>query len=355
MKIKTWTALLLTLALLSPVLTACGKEETPPVADTGSGTVSETVSPAAPGTEEPEPIETEPAQTEKITEAVTEKQTEKIKEETTAEKVPEEPDILSLKKLKVGGKDYAGYEVKIIDEDEGLYVTEIVGKVSGWNLTYRGYAMIIDDPARLIVSNVPESAKYGYSVKKQMSTHGGIIAGINASGFNDPGESGGGNDLVGASMAEGKMRGTVEPYYHSLIMTKDNRFVVGKINDWTKANARDAMQFGPVLINDGKAVNDQTGGFIPGTHPRTAIGQRADGVIVLLVIDGRVEGSAGCGMEELIEIFTAYNCVTAGCCDGGSSCVLAYNDKVINKNSAEKPEEGRLIPNAWLVKSKSAK
>ena len=49
-----------------------------------------------------------------------------------------------------------------------------------------------------------------------------------------------------------------------------------------------------------------------------------------------------------------YEAVNAGCCDGGSSCVLAYEGVVLNKNSSANPTYGRRIPNAFLVKSKKA-
>ncbi len=49
---------------------------------------------------------------------------------------------------------------------------------------------------------------------------------------------------------------------------------------------RDAVEFGPFLIVNGKSsfINGN-GGY--GVHPRTAIAQRKDGIVLFLVIDGR--------------------------------------------------------------------
>ena len=108
-----------------------------------------------------------------------------------------------------------------------------------------------------------------------------------------------------------------------------------------------------MLIADGEAQIEGSGGY--GIQPRTAIGQREDGVIVFLVVDGRIPGwSLGCTMGDLIEILQKYGVVNAACCDGGSSSVLAYNGEVINKNSSLNPDYGRRLPNAFLVAPKES-
>ena len=81
-------------------------------------------------------------------------------------------------------------------------------------------------------------------------------------------------------------------------------------------------------------------------------GQRADGVIVFMVIDGRQPGySIGITVGEAAEILFMYGVVNAAACDGGSSSVLAYDGKIMNKPSTPM-EAGRYLPNAFLVKEK---
>ena len=136
-------------------------------------------------------------------------------------------------------------------------------------------------------------------------------------------------------------------------MTSDDRLVVGNVKDWKNYDIRAGIQFGPVLIADGKKAISGTGGY--GIQPRTAIGQREDGVIVFVVIDGRQPTwSVGCTMGDLVDVLLNYNVVNAACCDGGSSSVLAYDDEVLNKNSSANPSYGRRLPNAWLVAPKES-
>lgn len=64
-----------------------------------------------------------------------------------------------------------------------------------------------------------------------------------------------------------------------------------------------------------------------GSNPRTAIGQRADGAVLLLVTDGRgADGHLGATAGDLIGIMRDYGAVNAANLDGGSSSSMVYND-----------------------------
>lgn len=287
-------------------------------------------------------IETKPADSETASEPDT-----TIPDETTSEPIddpiPDEIDILGQKNLEVGDTDYAGYQVLVNDIDEGIVISEIIGD------SYRGKVMLIDDPSRVYLGTTTMKDKEGLRIKSMME-HYGAIAGINASGFADPDDSGTGGEVMGMSY-DGEFWGEYVNFYGSILITSDDKLVVGDVKDWSKYDIRAGIQFGPVLIADGKAAITGTGGY--GIQPRTAIGQREDGVMIFLVIDGRKVGwSLGCTMEDLIDILTKYGAVNAACCDGGSSSVLAYKGEVINKNSSLNPDYGRRLPNAFLVKPK---
>ncbi len=269
--------------------------------------------------------------------------------ETTApepepEPEPEITDILGQAELVVGEEDYAGNIVLINDIEQGIVVSEIKGT------SYRGKIMLIDDPSRVYLGTTTMKNKEGLRIKAMMS-HYDAIAGINASGFADPNDSGHGGDVIGLTYSNGEFWGTAVSYYGSVLITSDDKLVVGNVRDWKNYDIRAGIQFGPVLIADGKEQIEGSGGY--GIQPRTAIGQREDGVIVFLVIDGRQPTwSIGCTMGDLVEILLEYDVVNAACCDGGSSSVLAYNGEVINKNSSLNPDYGRRLPNAWLVTPK---
>ena len=67
-----------------------------------------------------------------------------------------------------------------------------------------------------------------------------------------------------------------------------------------------------------------------GLNPRTAIGQRSDGAILLLVIDGRQVISIGASLWDLVDIFQKYGAVNACNLDGGSSTLMWYQGDYIN-------------------------
>ena len=259
-----------------------------------------------------------------------------------AQKRPD--DILGQRSLNVGDTDYAGYTVLINDIEQGLVVSEVTGN------TFRGLVMLIDDPSRVYLGTTPYKHVEGLRIKAMMAHHG-AIAGINASGFSDPNDCGHGGDIIGLSYSDGEYWGSAVSYYGAVLMTSDDRLVVGNVRDWQNYDIRAGIQFGPVLIADGVAQIEGSGGY--GVQPRTAIGQREDGVVVFIVIDGRQPTwSIGCTMGEMIDILEKYEVINAACCDGGSSTVLAYNGEVINKNSSLNPTYGRRLPNAWLVSPK---
>ena len=87
------------------------------------------------------------------------------------------------------------------------------------------------------------------------------------------------------------------------------------------------FQTGNVLItNDGSNVTLHRADGNTGTAQRTAIGQTADGTIILLVTDGRTSSSLGATHNDVIDIMVSYGAVTAGMLDGGSSAMMYYDN-----------------------------
>jgi exopolysaccharide biosynthesis protein len=187
----------------------------------------------------------------------------------------------------------------------------------------------------------------------EMMEHYDAVAAVNASGFQDPNENGNGGEVVGMSLSEGHYWGEYAWHYGSIVLTNENKLVVGNIRNWDQyGNIRDGMQFSPVLIADGKKQVSGTSGY--GVQPRTAVGQREDGVIVFIVIDGRdITHSFGCTVDDLAEELLKYGVINASSCDGGATTALAYKGKVLNKNCSLHPDLGRILPNAFMVRSKA--
>lgn len=255
-------------------------------------------------------------------------------------------DILGQKELSVGEKDYAGNTVLINDIEEGIVVSEIIGD------GYKGQVMLVDDPSRVYIGMTQYPGIVGMRILEMMD-HYDAVAAVNASGFQDPNENGNGGEVVGMSVSEGQYWGSYAKYYSSMVLTTDDKLVVGNIPNWSiYGNIRDGMQFSPALIANGQKLVEGSAGY--GLQPRTAVGQRADGVIVFLVVDGRdVTHSLGCTVGDMADELLKYGVINASSCDGGATTALAYKGKVLNKNCSWHPELGRILPNAFMVRSKA--
>lgn len=87
---------------------------------------------------------------------------------------------------------------------------------------------------------------------------------------------------------------------------------------------RSALAAGPVLVDDGRIVEyDSDKTFYTGRHPRTLIGKRAGGEVVMVVIDGRFKGQGeGTTIAETAYIARQLGLVEALNLDGGGSSTL---------------------------------
>ena len=120
------------------------------------------------------------------------------------------------------------------------------------------------------------------------------------------------------------------PYTGFARITDDNILVVGSLTgpEAESLGVRDCLTFTPV-----PAVNDeaQNSRLVPGgPNPRPGIGQRADGAILMVVVDGRQPGSIGASYADMAALMVEYGAVNACNLDGGSSCVLMVEGELIN-------------------------
>ncbi|MGM9635953.1 MAG: phosphodiester glycosidase family protein [Candidatus Avispirillum sp.] len=262
---------------------------------------------------------------------------------------PEDTDLLKLSQYYVGGKDYVGNTIVINDIENGILVSEISGP------NYKGRIMLVDEPSRVYVGMTQYPGVTGMRILDMMEYYG-AVAGVNASGFADYDENGNGGQVVGMSLSQGKYWGSYVSYYSSIVLTEDDRLIVGTIGDWASyGNIRDGIQFSPLLIANGVKMVSGSSGY--GIQPRTAVGQREDGVMVFLNVDGRdVTYSIGCTVDDMAEILLSYGVVNASSCDSGATSVIAYKGEVITRNCSANPTLGRILPNAFLInpKEKSA-
>ena len=121
----------------------------------------------------------------------------------------------------------------------------------------------------------------------------------------------------------------------------------------------DVMDSGPLLLLNQQEQFLDTASFNRLRHPRSAIGIKANGTVILLTVDGRNENSAGMSLFELIKTMRWLGCVSAINLDGGGSTTLWVNgfgsNGVVNYPSDNKlwDHEGeRKVANAILLKKK---
>src|SRR5207237_6225754 len=93
-----------------------------------------------------------------------------------------------------------------------------------------------------------------------------------------------------------------------------------------------------VIVRDGKPVFRANEDFsalqLSPRSPRTAVGQRADGRILLVAVDGRQPGySVGMTNFELALAMMQLGCVTASALDSGDSTTMAFDGQLLNRPS----------------------
>jgi exopolysaccharide biosynthesis protein/flagellar hook assembly protein FlgD len=113
-----------------------------------------------------------------------------------------------------------------------------------------------------------------------------------------------------------------------------------------------ALGGGPIIVRDGKPVFRANEEFTPNQitprDPRTAIGQRADGRILLVAVDGRQPGySVGMTNFELALAMMQLGAATASALDSGGSTGVAFDGQLLNRPSD--PTGERPIGDALLI------
>lgn len=224
-----------------------------------------------------------------------------------------------------------------------------IEEVSGTG--YHGYVLTVNDPTKIRLG-VPAKVGKGEKVSS-MVARTGAVAGINGGGFADPNWKGNGFKPIGVVISQGKL------YYNGIGanaatqivgIDKEGKMIAGKytLTELSELGIQEAVTFQPRIIVNGKGqIKSQKDGW--GIAPRTAMGQREDGAVLFVVIDGRQPGySIGASLYDVQQIMLDHGAVIAANLDGGSSTVLVTEGgKIANKPSSEYGE--RYLPTAFLV------
>lgn len=240
------------------------------------------------------------------------------------------------------------YDKEILDRNKN----DIYKLIEINEAKFNGYLAAIYDPSKI---KVVVSKKLGYEGEYlvDMAKRENAVVAINGGGFVDTNGLGDGGTPVGALIKDGKILNSNSYTYNRGIIgfTNDNKLYLGKISTEEAINMgiRDAVEFGPFLIVNGEsAFINGNGGY--GYHPRTAIAQRQDGIVLFLVIDGRSIKSRGADLNEMVDILLRYHAYNAANLDGGNSSALVINNELINHPiNWDNMEKTRPIPDGFIV------
>lgn len=224
------------------------------------------------------------------------------------------------------------------ETEKNIELVEISGS------TYFAKMLIIKDPSKVKLATTYPWKEYGVELDKLVSD-AKAVAGVNGGLYQSDSNKGGRPLGVVVSNYEIQYNSPTYAGLHLIGFDKNN---ILRIIDLKGMNAkdveklikeeqiRDAVTFQEEssdannhfvkLIINGEARSANGKGS--GANPRTAIGQRKDGSVLLLVTDGRgASGHLGATASDLIEIMQEYGAVNAANLDGGSSSTMYYNGK----------------------------
>ena len=248
-----------------------------------------------------------------------------------------------------------------------------IKKISGSN--YMATLMIVHDPSRISVATTYDYDKKQFKetgddldvIVKNSNSIGGINGGIYDSNANKGGAPYGLTVSKGQILSNRNGRG-----YHLVGFDENNVLRIISIEGMNQTQVKNLVEkekirdcvtfqeeasdannhFVKLIINGERRV---VKGLGSGANPRTAIGQRADGTVLMLVTDGRgssghlgataqeredgivlllvIDGlqrhSSGASYKDLADIMERYGAVNAANLDGGSSSVMYYNNKYL--------------------------
>lgn len=261
-----------------------------------------------------------------------------------------------------------------VEVDENLINTEgnkekeliEIHNVSGDG--FEGTMMVVNDPSKISLATTYPWGEYGKELGVIVD-EAGAIAGVNGGIYYSSGNKGG--RPYGVTVSNGEIQDITLGWSGLYLIGFDennllriislegmNKSAVEKMVKEEKI--RDAISFQEessdannhfvkLIINGEKR---ELSGKGSGQNPRTAIGQRKDGSVLILVTDGRGKnGHLGATASDLIEIMAEYGAVNAANIDGGSSSSLYYNKKYLRTSvTFYYTNSSWRLPTAFVVK-----
>ncbi len=229
-------------------------------------------------------------------------------------------------------------------EQKDIEVIEVSGA------TYSGTLMIVKDPSRISLATIYPWKDVGITLDELVNSNG-AIAGINGGLYASDNNTGG--RPYGVVVSNGEIQHNRPQEWPGLVLVGFTEKHILQIIDVSKMSSaeveelverekiRDAVTFQEeasdannhfvqlIINNEVREMN----GMGSGLNPRTAIGQRADGSVLLFVTDGRGKsGHLGASSGDLIAVMQEYGAVNAANLDGGSSSCMYYDGEYLKSS-----------------------
>lgn len=241
--------------------------------------------------------------------------------------------------IQVGSSGSVG--VQPGQDEEDIEIVEVAGA------TYTGTMMIVKDPSRVSLATIYPWREVGVTLDELVNSNG-AVAGINGGLYNSTNNTGG--SPYGVIVSNGEIQYNKPYEWPGLVLvgfTEDNILQIIDIDGMSTAQVetlvkekkiRDAVTFQEeasdannhfvqlIINNEAREMS----GSGSGLNPRTAIGQRADGAVLMFVTDGRGKsGHLGASSADLIEVMQDFGAVNAANLDGGSSSCMYYDGEYL--------------------------
>lgn len=230
---------------------------------------------------------------------------------------------------------------QVQEEMADIEIVEVAGS------TFTGTMMIVKDPSRVSLATIYPWKEYGVTLDTLVKNNG-AIGGINGGLYNSTNNSGG--SPYGVIVSNGEIQHNKPREYAGLVLVGFTEDDILQIIDISKMSSQDVEDMvAEMKIRDAVTFQEEASdannhfvqlvingesremnGMGSGLNPRTAIGQRADGAVLMFVTDGRGKsGHLGASCADLIAVMEEFDAVNAANLDGGSSSCMYYEGEYL--------------------------
>lgn len=268
-------------------------------------------------------------------------------------------ELYEFEQINYETNNYANpYEKEILAKDEENQIYKIIkveGMLRDGKNKYSGYMAVVYDPSKVKIAPSVGAGTTEDSfgqILSQISKNNHALVAMNAGGFYDPDWRSNGGIPHGTVIQNGEIKTEYNRGIDSggiIGFNKENQLILKRMSaeEAISMGIRDAVDWGPFLIVNGKNYfKEETSKW---ACARTVIGQRKDGIVLMLVIDGDQPHSKGASYSDLADIMERYGAINAANLDGGTSTSMVENHEYINIPFNGHQRTIRSLPNAWIV------